>query len=127
MTVDDPETLASLQAAFRTYEAALGGNDVPALDRLFHASALTVRYGEAECLYGHEAIAAYRRARPGGSPPRELFNTVITTWGDAFGAASTEFRRADGRTGRQSQTWVRFPQGWRVVAAHVSLPPAPPV
>ena len=125
MAVDDPLTLASLRAAFEAYETALGDNDVAALDGFFNPSALTVRYGENECLYGHEAIAAFRRTRPGGSPARELVGTVVTTWGAAFGVTNTEFRRGNGRRGRQSQTWVRFPEGWRVVAAHVSLLPAP--
>ena len=127
MIVNDPPTLAALTEAFDRYEAALMSNDVTTLDELFWPSRLTLRFGVGENLYGFEAIARYRQLRPGGSPQRRLAHTVITTFGSSFGTANTEFQRvataAQGAPplGRQSQTWVCFEQGWRIVAAHVSL------
>ncbi|MBL8551278.1 MAG: oxalurate catabolism protein HpxZ [Hyphomonadaceae bacterium] len=120
--VNAPKPLAELQAVFAAYEAALMANDVDTLDRLFWRSEHTLRYGVGENLYGFDAIAAFRLARPGGSPQRLLTRTVITTFGDDFGTANTEFlREGSAKVGRQSQTWVRFAEGWRIVAAHVSL------
>ncbi len=122
MIINAPGALAQLQAAFAAYEAALMTNDVEGLDLWFWKSGSTLRYGVGENLYGFEAIAAFRQVRPGGSPQRLLTKTVITTYGEDFGAANTEFQREGSqRIGRQSQTWVRFPEGWRIVAAHVSL------
>ncbi len=122
MLINEPDVLAEVEAAFADYERALMDNDLPALDRLFWSSPHTVRFGPAENLHGAEAIALFRAQRPGGSPQRVLFNTVITSFGRDFATANTEFRR-DGaaRPGRQSQTWVRTEDGWRVVSAHVSL------
>ena len=121
MEVDLPEVLAEMRAAFAEYERALVTNDVPVLQDLFRRDARTLRYGPAECLYGWEAIAAFRSGRSPVGLARELENTVITTFGHDFAVANTEFIRA-GKRGRQSQTWVRFPEdGWRIVAAHVSL------
>jgi hypothetical protein len=97
-------------------------NRIDVLDELFWPSPHTVRYGVGENLLGIDAIRAFRAARPSTGLARTLFNTVITTYGRDSATAMTEFRREGGtRTGRQSQTWVRFPEGWRVVAAHVSL------
>ena len=122
MDIDIPEVVAELAAAFARYEAALVANDVGVLDELFCNSEHTLRYGIAENLYGHAAIAAFRAARPAAGLARRLVNTRITTFGRDFGVANTEFER-DRQTapGRQSQTWVRMPEGWRIVAAHVSL------
>jgi hypothetical protein len=118
--VDDPSVLAELSAAFADYERALMENTA-ALDRLFWDAPQTVRYGVGENLYGFEAIAAFRRARAGGAPARTLTRTVLTSFGDAFGQASTEYVRTGGvAIGRQSQTWVKFDGAWRIVAAHVS-------
>ncbi|AWN41542.1 oxalurate catabolism protein HpxZ [Methylobacterium durans] len=123
MQIDDPEVKAEVEAAFRRYEAALVGNDVATLEALFRDDARTIRYGAAENLYGMEAIRAFRRARSPQGLARDLAGTVITTYGRDFATAMTLFRRdgAPGRIGRQSQSWVRFPEGWRVVAAHVSV------
>lgn len=122
MQVNDPVALVELGSAFEAYEAALMSNDVETLDGLFWKSPHTVRYGVGENLYGAEEILAFRRQRRGGSPQRRLTRTVITTFGDSFGVTSTEFVRQGGaRIGRQSQTWVRLAEGWRIVAAHVSL------
>ena len=118
--VNDPRTLAEVEAAFAAYEAALMANDVATLDGLFWASPRTVRYGVGEMLYGQDEILAFRKARAGGSPPRVLTRTVITTFGADF--ANTEFRREGAsRIGRQSHAWARLAEGWRIVAAHVSL------
>ena len=122
MIVNDPATLAEVTAMFERYEIALLENDIETLGRLFWQSELTLRYGVGERLYGYDAIAAFRVARVGGSPQRTLDNTIITTFGHDFATANTEFRReAERRVGRQSQTWVRTLNGWRIVAAHVSL------
>ncbi|MCS6891106.1 MAG: oxalurate catabolism protein HpxZ [Rhodovarius sp.] len=124
MEVNHPEALAELTAAFYRYEKALMDNDVAVLNELFKAAPETVRYGvtAAEHLYGHDAIAAFRAART-PQPPRQLTRTVITTYGRDFGTAWTEFTRPGmTKIGRQTQAWVRFPgEGWRIVAAHVSL------
>jgi len=117
-----PTVVAEVEAVFRRYEAALVGNDTEVLDELFWHSPLTLRYGASENLRGIEAINAFRAARNPAGLMRTLSNTVITTYGADFATANTEFQRGSGRrSGRQSQTWVRFPEGWRVVAAHVSL------
>jgi hypothetical protein len=122
MEVDHPEALAEMHAAFAEYERALVSNDVVVLQEMFRRDARTLRYGPAENLYGWEAIAAFRAGRSPAGLQRELDNTVITTYGRDFATANTEFRREGSpRTGRQSQTWMRTPDGWRVVAAHVSL------
>lgn len=123
MVIDDPAVKAEVEAVFALYEAALVGNDVATLERLFHDDPRTIRYGAAENLYGMDAIRAFRRARPAQGLARTLEDTVITTYGRDHAVAMTLFRRdgAPGRIGRQSQTWIRFPEGWKVVAAHVSV------
>lgn len=122
MIVNDPEALAEMEMAFAAYEQALMDNDLDALDTLFWHSPLTVRIGPGQNLYGIEAIQAFRQNRVGGSPRRELLKVVITTFGREFATANCEFQRAGAPApGRQSQTWVRFPEGWRVVAAHISM------
>jgi hypothetical protein len=122
MIVNDPTALAEMEAAFVAYEQALMDNDLDALDALFWHSPLTVRIGPGQNLYGIEAIQAFRQNRVGGSPPRELLKVVLTTFGRDFATANCEFQRAGAPApGRQSQTWARFPEGWRVVAAHISM------
>jgi hypothetical protein len=119
--INHPETLAEVRAAFERYERALVGNDVKVLDEFFWDSPYTMRYGATENLYGHAAIAAFRAARSPSGLARRLTRTVITTYGRDFATANTEFERPPGkRLGRQSQTWLRLPGGWRIVAAHVS-------
>jgi hypothetical protein len=122
MQINVPEIVDEVQAVFARYEDALVNNRVAVLDELFWTSPLTVRYGAAENLYGIDEIRAFRQARPSAGLARTLRRTVITTYGRDHATAMTEFFR-DGttRTGRQSQTWVRMPEGWRVVAAHVSV------
>lgn len=121
MTIDEPETLAEVTAAFHAYERALMADDIAAMDALFHDAPTTNRYGVGEVLYGIDAIRAFRRDR-GGSPPRTLGRIAITTYGDAFATADAEFHRADSdRRGRQTQAWVKFGGGWKIVSAHVSL------
>ncbi len=124
MIIDDPAVKAEVEAAFRAYETALTTNDVPTLEALFRDDPLTIRYGIGENLYGMDAIRAFRRARSPVGLERTLAQTQITTYGRDFATAMTLFTRASapGKIGRQSQTWARFPEGWRVVAAlHVSL------
>ena len=122
MQINLPHVLAEMEAAFARYEDALVNNKVDVLDELFWNSPHTLRYGATENLYGFEAIQAFRASRPSQGLQRTCMNTVITTYGEDFATANTEFQR-DGvaRSGRQSQTWMRTPEGWRVVAAHVSL------
>lgn len=122
MDINTPEVVAELRDAFDAYETALVENDVETLDRLFWNSDDVVRYGPKEALYGQDEILAFRKARPSVGLHRTRTKTVVTTFGTSFGTAFTEFLRpGQERTGRQSQTWVRLPEGWRVVAAHVSL------
>ena len=122
MEIDLPQVKAEVQAAFDRYERALLSNDVAVLDEMFRADPRTIRYGITEILYGHDEIAAFRAARPAVGLARTISRTVITTYGRDFAVASTLFRRdtMPGKVGRQMQTWVRFAEGWRVVAAHVS-------
>lgn len=123
MIVNDPKVLAEVEAAFAAYEQALVTNDVAALDAFFRDAPQTIRYGVGENLYGYEAIKAFRAARSPIGLSRKLERTEITTYGADFAVAATLFRRdnTSGRIGRQMQTWARFPEGWRVVAAHVSV------
>lgn len=122
MDINLPDVVAEVSAAFEQYEHALVHNEVAVLDALFHNSPHTLRFGATENLYGYDAIQAFRASRPSQGLSRERMNIVITTYGRDFATANTEFRRVGSeRTGRQSQTWVRTPEGWRVVAAHVSL------
>lgn len=122
MELNLPEIAAEVRAAFDRYEQALISNDTQALDQSFWASPHTIRYGQAENLYGIEAIRGFRTARANVDLSRELAHTVITTFGRDAATASTLFRRrGSGKTGRQMQTWIRTPEGWKVVAAHVSF------
>ena len=122
MVINDPDVLAEVSTAFARYEDALVNNRVEVLDELFWHAPQTVRYGVAENLVGIEAIRSFRAARESAGLARDLERTLITTFGRDFATAMTEFRRGGSASvGRQSQTWVRFPEGWRVVAAHVSL------
>jgi hypothetical protein len=117
-----PDVVAEVTAVFARYEDALVTNRIEVLDELFWPSPSTVRYGAGENLVGIDAIRAFRAARPSAGLARTLAATVITTFGCDCATAMTEFRReGNAALGRQSQTWVRFPAGWRVVAAHVSL------
>jgi len=122
LEINIPEVLAEVRAVFARYEEALVTNQRAVLDELFWNSPHTLRYGFSENHYGHADISAFRASLPVQSPPRELLRTVITTYGRDFATANVEFRREGSRqTGRQSQTWLRTADGWRVVAAHVSL------
>jgi hypothetical protein len=123
MEIDLPEVVAEVTAAFERYEQALVSNDVAVLDSIFRDDPRVIRYGVGENLYGYQEIAAFRAARSPVGLARTLSRTVITAYGRDVAVASTLFHRASmpGKVGRQMQTWVRFPEGWRVVAAHVSV------
>ncbi len=121
MDLNLPDVHAEVIAAFARYEAALVSNDVAVLDELFWDSPHTIRYGGGEVLHGIDEIRAFRTARPSAGLAREAFGAVVTTFGRDFATASVMFRRAPGKLGRQMQSWVRMPEGWRVVAAHVSV------
>ncbi len=123
MDVNLPEVKAEVEAAFAQYEAALITNDVDTLQALFWNNPLTIRYGINEILHGWDEIGAFRSARSPAGLARTISRTVITTFGKDFATASTLFHRATapGKTGRQMQTWARMPEGWRIVAAHVSM------
>jgi hypothetical protein len=126
LRINDPETVAELQSLYPQYEAALVHNDVDTLTRLFWASPHAMRFGAVENLYGFDEIAAFRAARPAVNLARIVRRLDIVTFGRDFGSITLEFERTvQGRAvlGRQSQTWVRLPEGWRIVAAHVSLLP----
>ena len=123
MEIDRPAVKAEVEAAFARYETALVTNDVATLEALFWDDPRTIRYGAGENLYGMDAIRAFRRGRSAHGLARDLARTVITTFGNDFATASTLFRRdgQPGRVGRQMQSWARLPEGWRVVAASVSV------
>jgi hypothetical protein len=123
MEVDLPEVVAEVRAAFDRYEQALVSNDLAVLDDTFRADPRTIRYGGTEILYGHDEIAAFRAARSPAGLARTISRTVITGYGRDCAVASTLFHRPTmpGKVGRQMQTWGRFPEGWKVVAAHVSV------
>jgi Protein of unknown function (DUF3225) len=123
MEIDLPDVVAEVTAAFERYEKALVSNDVAVLDSIFRDDPRVIRYGGGENLYGYQEIAAFRAARSPAGLARTLSKTVITAYGRDVAVASTLFHRAtmNGKVGRQMQTWVRFPEGWCVVAAHVSV------
>lgn len=122
MDINLPDVLPEVEFQCERYERALVGNDVAVLDELFWNSPHTLRYGATENLYGYDAIGAFRAGRPAQGLQRTVLKTVITTYGQDFATADIEFQRVgNSKTGRQSQTWMRTPDGWRVVAAHVSL------
>jgi hypothetical protein len=123
MTVDIQDVKAEVEAEFRRYETALTTNDVTTLNELFNHAPQTIRYGIGENLYGYDEIASFRSARSPVGLARRLDRVRITTYGRDFAVASTLFRRDSlpGKIGRQMQTWVRMPDGWRIVAAHVSV------
>jgi hypothetical protein len=127
MEIDRPEVVAEVKAAFERYEQALVSNDVAVLDAIFRNDPRTIRYGTGEILHGYQEIEAFRAARSPIGLARTLSRTVITTYGRDFAVASTLFHRPTmtGKVGRQMQTWARFPDGWFVVAAHVSIIDAP--
>jgi ribosomal protein S6 len=123
--LNNPAIVAEVRAAFERYDKGLDDNDVAVLDDSFWENELTLRYGVGENLYGHAEIAAFRASRSVSQHQdraRRLEHTIITTFGSDFAVANTEYvLLRDGRRGRQSQSWVRFPEGWKVVAAHVSM------
>jgi hypothetical protein len=123
MEIDLPEVVAEVTAEFARYERALVSNEVAVLDSIFRNDPRSIRYGGSENLYGYREIEAFRAARSPVGLARTISKTVITTYGRDFAIASTLFHRATmpGKVGRQMQTWVRFDEGWRVVAAHVSV------
>jgi hypothetical protein len=123
MQLDLPDVLTEVTAQFERYEQALVTNDVAVLDELFRDDPRTLRYGGGENLYGYHEIMAFRAARPSVGLMRRTDRTVITSYGRDMAVASTLFYRdsAPGKVGRQMQTWVRFPDGWKIVAAHVSV------
>lgn len=125
LAIDLAEVVAEVRAAFDRYEAALVTNDVDVLDELFWNDARTLRYGATENLYGYDEIAAFRAGRSPAGLARTLTKVVVSTYGRDFATANMEFERGGGAVrGRQSHTWVRMPEGWRIVAAHVSLLPS---
>ena len=123
MQIDLPDVVAEVRGAFERYERALVSNDVATLDEMFRNDQRTIRYGQAENLYGYKEIEAFRAVRPSAGLARLLSKTVISTFGRDFAMASTLFRRtnAPGKVGRMTQTWVRFDEGWRIVVGHVSV------
>lgn len=123
MEINRPDVVAEITAEFERYEKALVTNDTATLNAKFRDDARTIRYGVGENLYGFREIEAFRAAVWPIGLDRTLSKTVITTFGRDYAVVSTLFHRPSmpGKIGRQMQTWVRFPEGWRVVAAHVSV------
>jgi hypothetical protein len=122
MQINLPDVVAEVTAAYNRYNSAIDVGDAGTLNELFHNAPQTLRYGPAENLYGWQAISAFRSTKWSGAK-RRLYETIVTTYGRDFAVASTLFDRPDlnGRVGRQMQTWSRFPEGWRIIAAHVSI------
>ena len=126
MRINDPETVAELQALYPRYETALVTNDAETLTQMFWASPHVTRFGITESLHGIDEIAAFRKGRPSANLARKVRRVDIVTFGRDYGSITIEFdRTVNGETvsGRQSQVWVRLPEGWRIVAAHVSVLP----
>lgn len=124
MVVNDPQIVAELSELYPLYETALVTNDVDALVRMFWASPHAVRFGATENLYGIEEIEAFRKDRSPANLARRIRHLRIVTFGENFASITLEFERySDGKTtrGRQSQMWVRLPEGWRIASAHVSI------
>jgi hypothetical protein len=124
--INDPATVAELEARYLEYESALVSNDADTLTRMFWASSHSMRFGVTENLYGADQIAAFRKGRSPANLARTIRRLDIVTFGREYGSVTLEFeRKLEGRavSGRQSQLWVRFAEGWRIVAAHVSLLP----
>ena len=119
MEINNPQVLAEISRQFDRYQQAIIDNDIAVLNELFWNNSLTIRYGIGENLYGYAAIAAFRGARDPKSVARVVGNSVVTSYGDDAATTNIEFARG-GRKGRQSQAWIRMPEGWRIVAAHVS-------
>ena len=125
MDINLPDVVAEVRAAFMRYQRAVDTNDAETMNELFWNSPFTVRYGPNGTLVGHAALSAFRNSRPGTGVARTLRNTIITTFGRDFAATNTETTKPGSPTiSRQSQCWVRRPEGWRIVAAHVSDQPA---
>jgi hypothetical protein len=126
MLINDPATVAELRGLYPRYEAALIANDVETLTAMFWASPYAIRLGAGENLYGVDEIEAFRKSRPAVNLARRMKRLEIVTFGTDFGSITLEFER-DGPNGivrgRQSQVWVRLPEGWRIVSAHVSILP----
>ena len=119
MQINNPEVLAEVTAVFKRYQDAIISNDTALLNELFWKNALTIRYGTAENLYGHDAIAAFRAGIAPGQHARVVTKEIVTTYGRDCATTNCEYTRGKHR-GRQTQTWVRMPEGWRIVSAHVS-------
>lgn len=126
MQINDPDIIKDLKALYPKYETALMANDAEALTRMFWASPHEMRFGVTENLYGIEEIEAFRKGRSPANLARTVQRLDVATFGRVFGSATLEFERTvNGKiiSGRQSQVWVRFPEGWRIVSAHVSVLP----
>ena len=124
--VNQPDVVAELRELYPRYEKALVANDVDTLVAIFWSSRDVVRFGVAENLYGHQELEAFRKSRPSVGLTRIVKRLEIVAFGRDFGSINIEFERdtPKGKVyGRQSQVWVRFPEGWRIVSAHVSLLP----
>ena len=129
MRINDPEVVAELHSLYPKYETALANNDAETLIQMFWTSPHAMRFGVTENLYGIDEIAAFRKGRSPANLARTIRRLDIVTFGRDFGSVTLEFeRKANGKTvsGRQSQVWLRLPEGWRIVAAHVSVLPDGP-
>jgi len=127
MTINDPAVVAELEALYPLYEQALVTNDVEKLVEMFWVGPQVMRFGVTENLYGPDELEAFRKARPAANLARTVRRLDIASFGRDFASITLEFEQVTGSAivrGRQSQVWVRFPQGWRIVQAHVSLLPA---
>ncbi len=124
--INDAATIAELAELYPKYEEALVTNDLATLTAMFWSAPEVMRFGVSENLYGIEELEAFRRGRSPLNLARRVIRLDIVSFGKDFGSITLEFEReSNGNTvhGRQSQSWVRLPEGWRIVAAHVSLLP----
>jgi hypothetical protein len=126
MIINDPEVVAELAALYPRYEEALVTNDADTLSAMFWNAEQALRFGATENLHGAAEIDAFRKSRPAVNLARTAKRLDIVTFGRNYGSVTLEFERRTGNRmiqGRQSQVWVRLPEGWRIVSAHVSMLP----
>ena len=130
MTPNLPDVVEEVRVKFEAYEQALIDRDIAVLDDTFWNSPHTIRYAMHEHGYGFDAIHGFRVARKQGPGTKERrIRLEILTLGRDFATVNLEFKvRGHELTGRQSQTWVRFPDvGWKVISAHVSTTDGKPL
>ncbi len=126
MKINDPDIVAELRELYPRYEEALVTNNVETLMSMFWSSPYVARFGPNESLYGIDEIEAFRKGRSPANLARTITRLEIVAFGKDFASITVAFEReVESRVtrGRQSQTWARLAEGWRIVFAHVSILP----